>query len=115
MKSLSLLIPLLFTSTALASSLVNFSASTTTDLTVLGIRDLETTRGTKPDDNTDDLYIKLGKDPKGVPALHFHRKAGDIRAEYHALPKKTEAGKTYYIGYKFSLAEIQKSLMIWQL
>jgi hypothetical protein len=115
MKSLTLFIPLLVALSALASSLVNFSASTTTDLTVLGIRNLEAKRGNKSDENTNDLFIKLGKDPKGVPALHFHRKAGDIRAEYHALPKKTEAGKTYYIGYKFSLAEIQKSLMIWQL
>jgi len=115
MKSLSVLTPLLFASFGLASLLVNFSASTTTDLTVLGIRNLEAARGNKPKENTDDLYIKLGKDPKGVPALHFHRKTGDIRAEYHALPEKTEAGKTYYIGYKFSLAEIQKSLMIWQL
>ncbi|PYH95517.1 hypothetical protein BO71DRAFT_351226 [Aspergillus ellipticus CBS 707.79] len=61
-----------------------------------------------------DLYAKLGTDPNGTAALHFHRKEGYIRAEYHALSNKLEDDQTYYIGYKFSLGTIEQSLMIFQ-
>ncbi|KAB8261781.1 hypothetical protein BDV32DRAFT_157789 [Aspergillus pseudonomiae] len=99
---------------ALAKSLIDFSAARSDNPSVLGIRNLESVRGTKPKDNTNDLYIKLDKDPKGTPALHFHRKKDNIRAEYHALQNQIKADQTYYIGYKFSLGAIQQSLMIWQ-
>jgi len=112
--SLSLFLPLLAVTPTLSSLLVSFSASAGNDPSILGLINLEAARGVSSD-QTDDLYIKLDKDPAGIAAAHFHRKEGDIRAEYHALNKKTEAGKTYYIGYKFSLGEIEKSLMIWQL
>jgi hypothetical protein len=115
MKSLSFFLPLLAVTPALSSLLVSFSAPAGNDPSVLGVINLEAARGVRPADQTDDLYIKLDKDPAGVAAAHFHRKEGDIRAEYHALNKKTETGKTYYIGYKFSLGEIENSLMIWQL
>ncbi|OGM48813.1 hypothetical protein ABOM_003028 [Aspergillus bombycis] len=99
---------------ALAKSLLDFSAARGDNPSVLGVRNLESVRNTRPKDNTNDLYIKLDKDPKGTPALHFHRKKDYIRAEYHALKDQIEADKTYYIGYKFSLGAIQQSLMIWQ-
>ncbi|RAL10947.1 uncharacterized protein BO97DRAFT_471270 [Aspergillus homomorphus CBS 101889] len=100
--------------TALATSLLSFSAAKGDDPSVLGIRNLEEARDEKISDNTNDLYIKLGTDPHGTPALHYHRKKDYIRAEYHALPHKLEEGKTYYIGYKFSLGVIEQSLMIFQ-
>lgn len=100
---------------ALAKSLVDFSAARGDNPSILGLRNLESVRNTKLDENTKDLYIKLDKDPKGTPALHFHRKKDYIRAEYHSLKNQIEVDKTYYIGYKFSLGAIQQSLMIWQL
>ncbi|PIG90197.1 hypothetical protein AARAC_003665 [Aspergillus arachidicola] len=99
---------------ALAKSLVDFSAARGDNPSILGLRNLESVRDTKLDENTKDLYIKLDKDPKGTPALHFHRKKDYIRAEYHSLKNQIEVDKTYYIGYKFSLGAIQQSLMIWQ-
>ncbi|GMF73048.1 unnamed protein product [Aspergillus oryzae] len=99
---------------ALAKSLVDFSAARGDNPSILGLRNLESVRNTKLDENTKDLYIKLDKDPKGTPALHFHRKKDYIRAEYHSLKNQIEVDKTYYIGYKFSLGAIQQSLMIWQ-
>lgn len=101
----------------ICSHLVNFDASNDSlnDASKIGQMNLEAARGDKVSSNEADLYIKLGADKNGTAALHYHRIKGDIRAEYHALPKKTEKDTTYYIGYQFSLAEIQQSLMIWQL
>jgi hypothetical protein len=98
-----------------AKPLVSFCAAANPSLSVLGTRNLEAARDVRPSENTADLSITLGNDPFGTPALHYHRIAGDIRAEYHVLNGKTEANKTYYIGYSFMLGEIEKSLMIWQL
>ncbi|KAL1970422.1 hypothetical protein VTN77DRAFT_5583 [Rasamsonia byssochlamydoides] len=100
--------------TTLATSLVDYSAARKDNPSIIGQRDLEAARGDFVSSNTSDLYVELGTDSKGTPALHYHRKKGDIRAEYHALPGKTQKDTTYYIGYKFSLAEIEQSLMIWQ-
>ena len=100
---------------ALCSSLIDFSAARGDNPSMLGIRNLEAARGETASANTDDLYIELGKDPDGTAALHYHRIVGDIRAEYHSLSGKIEADQTYYIGYQFSLAEIEQSLMIFQL
>ncbi|RHZ43461.1 uncharacterized protein CDV56_102436 [Aspergillus thermomutatus] len=99
---------------ALGTSLIDFSAARGDDPSILGIRNLEAARDDKVSANTDDLYIKLGTDPRGTSALHFHRIQGDIRAEYHSLPNKVAADQTYYIGYQLSLGEIEESLMIWQ-
>lgn len=109
-----LLLPILFNA-ATSSLLVEFDASAGDDPAVLGTLNLEAARGAKQSANSNDLYIKLGTDYNGVKAAHFHRVAGDIRAEYHSLNGKTEADKTYYIGYSFSLEELEQSLMIWQL
>ncbi|RDW63427.1 lectin [Coleophoma cylindrospora] len=104
----------LFATAALAKLLVDFSAAEGDNPSVIGLRNLEAARSVAQSNNTADLYIELGKDPRNVSAAHFHRIKGDIRAEYHALNKKTVANTTYYIGYAFSLAQIQQSLMIWQ-
>lgn len=101
--------------TTWGSSLIDFSAARGDSPSILGIRDLEGARGVTVSSNTAELYIELGTDPSGVAALHCHRIEGDIRAEYHALSGRMEADQTYYIGYQFSLAEIEQSLMIWQL
>lgn len=100
---------------ALGGLLVSFTAADGDNPSVLGTRDLEAARSVTQDENTTDLYIKLGKDPSGTPAAHFHRIAGDIRAEYHCLNKETEADREYFIGYSFSVAEVEQSLMVWQL
>ncbi|KAJ5813240.1 Concanavalin A-like lectin/glucanase subgroup [Penicillium robsamsonii] len=97
-----------------SSSLLDFSAARGDNPSILGIRNLEAARGDTTSSNTDDLYIKLGADPNGIPSLHYHRIKGDIRAEYHSLSKKLASDQTYYIGYQFSLAEIEESLMVWQ-
>ncbi|OOF89868.1 hypothetical protein ASPCADRAFT_135635 [Aspergillus carbonarius ITEM 5010] len=99
---------------AIATSLLNFSAANGDNPTKIGILNLEEARGNKISSNIADLYAKLGSDPNGTPALHYHRKEGYIRAEYHALHKKTSEDETYYIGYKFSLGQIEQSLMIFQ-
>lgn len=101
--------------TTWGSALLDFSAARGDSPSILGIRDLEAARGVTVSSNTPDLYIELGTDPSGVAALHCHRAAGDIRTEYHALSGRMEANQIYYIGYQFSLAEIEQSLMIWQL
>lgn len=101
--------------TALSALLVDFNAARGDDPKVLGLRNLEAARGDKPSDNAADLYVKTDKDANGTAAAHFHRAKGNIRAEYHALNKKTQADKTYWIGYDVSVKQIQKSLMIWQL
>ena len=113
MKYLFLL--LLNASSSLATVLVSFNATAGDDPSKIGTRDLEAARGVTQSDNSDDLYIKLDKDPSGVPAAHYHRVAADIRAEYHALNGKFVADTTYFIGYSFSLAQIEQSLMIWQM
>jgi hypothetical protein len=105
----------LFIATALGKLLVSFNAADGDDPSVIGQLNLEAARGVTQSGNTDDLYIELGEDPNGTPAAHFHRIEGDIRAEYHALNKATVADTTYYIGYAFSLAQIEQSLMVWQL
>jgi hypothetical protein len=99
----------------MGTSLVDFSAARKDSPSIIGERNLEAARGDKVSSNRPDLFIELGTDPHGTPALHYHRKEGDIRAEYHALPGKTQKDTTYYIGYKFSLAKIEQSLMIFQL
>ncbi|KAL1602710.1 hypothetical protein SLS60_006131 [Paraconiothyrium brasiliense] len=98
----------------LGALLVDFNAARGDDPKVLGLRNLEAARGNTRSDNAADLYIKSDKDASGTAAAHFHRKKDNIRAEYHALNKQTQAGKTYWIGYDVSVAKIQKSLMIWQ-
>lgn len=103
-------LPLVF-----STSLLDFSAARGDDPSILGIRNLEAVRGDTISSNTADLYIELGKDPYGIASLHYHRIEGDIRAEYHSLSGKTASDKTYYIGYQFSLAQIEESLMVWQL
>ncbi|KAM3068403.1 hypothetical protein ACMFMF_009218 [Clarireedia jacksonii] len=116
MKFPSTLFWALFPLITSAKPLVSFcAAAANPSLSVLGTRNLEAARDVRPSENTADLSITLGNDPFGTPALHYHRIAGDIRAEYHVLNGKTEANKTYYIGYSFMLGEIEKSLMIWQL
>lgn len=110
----NLLLPLFF-SAAASELLVDFDPSAGDDPSVLGLINLEAARGAKQSSNTPDLYINLGYDANGVRAGHFHRDAGNIRAEYHSLNGKTVADTTYYIGYSFSLEELQPSLMIWQL
>ncbi|RAL04509.1 uncharacterized protein BO80DRAFT_202315 [Aspergillus ibericus CBS 121593] len=97
-----------------ATSLINFSAANGDNPSTLGILNLEEARGDKISSNTADLYAKLGTDPNSTPALHYHRKEGYIRAEYHALHGQTAEDETYYIGYKFSLGTIEQSLMIFQ-
>ncbi|KAI1445145.1 hypothetical protein F5Y02DRAFT_418194 [Annulohypoxylon stygium] len=94
--------------------LVDFSAARGDDPKILGNLNLEKAKGDKPKSNTPDLYIKLDKDPKGVAALHFHHKAGDRRAEYHALSGKTKSGTTYFISYQFQLEELPNGLLIFQ-
>ena len=113
MKSLILLC--FFTRVVFSKLLINFSAAVGDDPSVMGTRNLEAARGVTHSANTNDLYIELGQDPSGVPCAHYHRIAGDIRAEYHSLNGETKADTTYYIGYVFSLGEIEQSLMIWQL
>ncbi|KAF9886525.1 hypothetical protein FE257_011432 [Aspergillus nanangensis] len=97
-----------------AKLLLDFNATRGDDPSTLGTLNLEAERGDKPDSNSDELYIKLGEDPDGNPALHFHRDEGYIRAEYHALKDEMESDTTYYIGYSLSMAQLQQSLMIWQ-
>lgn len=99
----------------LGALLVDFNAARGDDPKLLGLRNLEAARDEKRSDNAADLYIKSGRDVNGTAAAHFHRDKGNIRAEYHALNKQTQAGKTYWIGYHVSITKIQKGLMIWQL
>ncbi|KAA8650468.1 hypothetical protein EYZ11_000846 [Aspergillus tanneri] len=111
MKLLSLLSVLPLVS---AELLLDFNASRGDNPSKIGTLNLEAKRGQRPKGNTDELYVKLGQDSHGTPALHYHREKGYIRAEYHALHGKTKADQTYYIKYDFALAELQQSLMIWQ-
>lgn len=111
----AVLLALALAPSVLGKPLVDFSAARKDNPSVIGQQDLEAASGVAVKSNTPTLYIELETDPEGTPALHYHRKQGDIRAEYHALAGKTQKDSTYYIGYKFSLADIQHSLMIWQL
>lgn len=100
---------------ALAASLIDFSAARGDNPSMLGIKNLQADRDNTIDYDPADLFIKLGTDPQGTPALHFHRIKDYIRTEYHSLPNKIEADKTYYIGYKFQLGAIENDLMVFQL
>ncbi|GME59176.1 hypothetical protein GGR51DRAFT_503670 [Neofusicoccum parvum] len=111
--SLLLVLSALFSHT-LAALLVDYNAARNDDPSKMGQLNLEAARGDKPDKNSADLYIKADTDFRGTKCAHFHRKKGDIRAEYHALNKKTEAGKTYFIGYSFALGATPDALMVWQ-
>lgn len=58
-------------------------------------------------------FIQPGKDLEGKPALHFHRDAGDRRAEVKAKGDYS-AGKHYFVGYEFSLSNVHEHLAIFQ-
>ncbi|EAS32157.3 uncharacterized protein CIMG_03181 [Coccidioides immitis RS] len=111
------ILPLLFLaiSPALSKLVVDYQAARGDDPSVMGYLNLEAKRGKRVLEHRPDLYIKKGKDPKGVACAHFHRKKGNIRAEYHALNKVTKKNKTYTIRYEFSLGQVQQSLMVWQM
>ncbi|KAI0115647.1 hypothetical protein GGR51DRAFT_503670 [Nemania sp. FL0031] len=108
------LLSLMLCQMAASALLVDYSAARGDDPSKMGQLNLESTRGTKVSKNTADLYIKSDVDWRGTKCAHFHRKKDWIRAEYHALNKKTESGKTYFIGYQFALGVIPDALMIWQ-
>jgi hypothetical protein len=122
---------------AVSKLLVDYNADRGDDVSKIGLMNLEQARGVKIGSNTDDLYIKAGKDWRGSKAAHFHRKKGYIRcviaatsegtalcsktnahgsnsAEMHALNKQTQAGETYYLTYSFALGAVPQSLMVWQ-
>lgn len=99
---------------AIASSLIDFSAARGDNPSMLGTKNLQADRENTITPDPADLFIKLGTDPHGTPALHFHRIKDYIRAEYHTLVNKIEADKTYYIGYKFNLGAIENDLMVFQ-
>ncbi|KAK2880163.1 hypothetical protein FQN49_000510 [Arthroderma sp. PD_2] len=108
------LLPILMTaSSALGAVIVDFQSARGDDPSILGLRNLETKRGTMIPENIPDLFIKEGKDPNGVSAAYFHKKKGMLRAEYHSLNKATKKDTTYAIRYEFSLGAIQQSLSIW--
>lgn len=56
--------------------LIDFNAERGDDPKKLGTLNLEKGKGDKPNANTDDLYIKLGTDWKGMKCAHYHHKAG---------------------------------------
>ncbi|KAK7937683.1 uncharacterized protein PG986_014551 [Apiospora aurea] len=105
---------LLCASYARAALLVDYNAARGDEVAKMGLVNLEAARDEKQHENTADLYIKNDKDWKGAKSAHFHRKKGDIRAEYHALNKKTQEGKTYFIGYQFALGATPDALMVMQ-
>ncbi|KAA8648898.1 hypothetical protein EYZ11_006045 [Aspergillus tanneri] len=109
---LLLLAPLL--SLVQGKLLLDFNAARGDNPSVLGGVNLEAAKGDKRHGNTPELYIKMDKDPKGVPALHFHRDKGYIRTEYHAMRGKTKKDSTYYIGYNVMLGEVPNGLCIFQ-
>lgn len=102
-------------SPALGAVIFDFAAARQDDLSMLGLRNLETVRNTMIPDNIPELFVKLGKDPAGTPAAHFHRDKGMLRAEYHSLNKQTKKDTTYAIRFEFSLGAIFQSLHVWQL
>ena len=58
-------------------------------------------------------YIQPGADPNGKPALHYHRAAGDRRAEVEAKGTYA-AGKQYFVGYEFRLSNVHEHLALFQ-
>lgn len=77
-------LPILFTllwvaNSAFSKLLVDYNAERGDDISNIGLMNLEQARGDKVRANTDDLYIKAGKDWRGSKAAHFHRKKGYIR------------------------------------
>ncbi|KAI6083764.1 hypothetical protein F4821DRAFT_244200 [Hypoxylon rubiginosum] len=94
--------------------LIDFNAERGDDPKKLGTLNLEKGKGDKPNANTDDLYIKLGTDWKGMKCAHYHHKAGYRRAEYHALKSETKAGTTYFITYKLALQQRPDGLILFQ-
>ncbi|KAK8076177.1 hypothetical protein PG994_003449 [Apiospora phragmitis] len=99
---------------ASATLLVDYNAARGDEVSKIGLVNLEAARGDKQHGNTADLYIKNDKDWKGGKSAHFHRKKGDIRAEYHALNGKTQEGKTYFIGYQFALGATPDGMIVMQ-
>ncbi|KAK6851951.1 hypothetical protein PG995_012076 [Apiospora arundinis] len=99
---------------ASAALLVDYNAARGDGVGEMGLVNLEAARGEAQKGNTADLYIKADNDWKGAKSAHFHRKKGDIRAEYHALNKKTQEGKTYFIGYQFAVGSTPDALMVFQ-
>ena len=61
----------------------------------------------------DNVYIKPSTDPKGQAALHYHRDPDFRRAEVKGAGTYA-AGKTYFVGYEFSLANYHEHLAIFQ-
>ncbi|KAF2847412.1 FAD/NAD(P)-binding domain-containing protein [Plenodomus tracheiphilus IPT5] len=123
----------------LSKLLVDYNAERGDDVSKIGRINLEQARGEPIKSNTDNLYIKAGKDWRGSKSAHFHRKKAYIRcarlpmrlstrnesypdtnanasnsAEIHALDKQTKAGESYYLTYSFALSAIPNSLMVWQ-
>ncbi|KAK0706310.1 hypothetical protein B0T26DRAFT_837247 [Lasiosphaeria miniovina] len=94
--------------------LIDFNAARGDDPSKMGHINLEGARGESRSSNSPDLYIKSDQDWRGEKAAHFHREVGNIRAEYHALDKKTTAGETYFLGYQFAMGATPHALMVWQ-
>ncbi|KAK2763616.1 hypothetical protein FQN53_007145 [Emmonsiellopsis sp. PD_33] len=82
------LLAFLTISPALGKVLVDFQAARGDDISDVGKVNLEASRSDKVY-----VYIRMEEDPEGKAAAHFRRKAGNIRAEIHALSKKTEGGE----------------------
>ncbi|KAK8084229.1 hypothetical protein PG997_005500 [Apiospora hydei] len=99
---------------ATAALLVDYNATRSDDVAKMGLANLEAARDKPQHGNTADLYIKADNDWKGAKSAHFHRKQGDIRAEYHALRGNTQEGKTYFIGYQFALGSTPDNMMVFQ-
>jgi hypothetical protein len=104
---------LALSSTALASStLINYQGGQ--PVAILGSPQLEGQElGDEISDNTANVYIKPGQDPKGVAALWFHRDAHYRRAEVRADGAYSPE-KTYRISYEFSLSQSYDKLVIFQ-
>ncbi|KAI0183112.1 hypothetical protein EV127DRAFT_517215 [Xylaria flabelliformis] len=108
------LLTLLLCQVVAGTLLVDYDAARGDDPSKLGLLNLESTQHVKVSKNTPDLYFQSGVDWKGTKCAHVHHKKDFRRAEYHALNQKTEAGKTYYIGYQFALGVLPDGLLIWQ-
>jgi hypothetical protein len=59
--------------------LVDYNAERGDEVSKMGLLNLEKERNNTIKSNTDDLYIKAGKDWRGTNAAHFHRKKDYIR------------------------------------
>ena len=64
---------------ATSKLLVDYNAERDDDITKLGLINLEQERNETIKSNTDDLFIKAGKDWRGKKSAHFHRKKDYIR------------------------------------